>query len=90
MQIGEAVAASGVTAKMIRHYEANGLVPMAERRSGNYRDYTHRDILRLAFVRRARALGFSMDKQNQTAPTALGRLWAIKRRSESVGSSFQA
>ena len=76
MQIVEAAAASGVTAKMIRHYEAIGLVPMADRRWSNYRDYTHRDIHRLAFVRRARTLGFSMDKIRQ-----LLRLWADPGRS---------
>ena len=76
MQIGEAATASGVTAKMIRHYEAIGLVPIADRRSSNYRDYSHRDVHRLAFVRRARDLGFSMEEIR-----GLLRLWTDPGRS---------
>ena len=62
MNIGEAAKASGVSAKMIRHYEAIGLVPAADRRDSNYRDYGHHDLHRLGFIRRARDLGFPMEK----------------------------
>jgi MerR family transcriptional regulator, copper efflux regulator len=60
MNIGAAAAASGVTAKMIRHYEAIGLLRPAERRANDYRDYGDRDIHELKFIRRARRLGFSI------------------------------
>ncbi|MGH6796919.1 MAG: MerR family transcriptional regulator, partial [Roseiarcus sp.] len=60
MNIGAAAASSGVTAKMIRHYEAIGLLRPAERRSNAYRDYGPRDIHELRFIRRGRRLGFSI------------------------------
>ena len=76
MQIGEAAKTTGVSAKMIRHYEAIGLVPAADRRDSNYRDYGHHDLHRLGFIRRARDLGFSMDEIRE-----LLRLWADTDRS---------
>jgi Cu(I)-responsive transcriptional regulator len=76
MNIGDAARASGVSAKMIRHYESIGLVPAADRRESNYRDYGHDDVHRLGFVRRARDLGFSIDEIRD-----LLRLWGDRDRS---------
>jgi MerR family copper efflux transcriptional regulator len=76
MQIGEAARLSGVSAKMIRHYEAIGLIPSADRRASNYRDYGHHDLHRLAFIRRARDLGFSIPEIRD-----LLRLWGDRSRS---------
>ena len=67
--------ATGVSAKMIRHYESIGLIPAADRRDSNYRDYGHHDIHRLGFIRRARDLGFSIDEIRD-----LLRLWGDSQR----------
>lgn len=73
--IGHAAERSGVTAKMIRHYESIGLLPAVQRTASNYRIYSEADIHALTFIRRARKLGFSMKE----IETLLG-LWRNKRR----------
>lgn len=77
--IGQAAAATGVSAKMIRHYEAIGLIPQPQRTFANYRVYTANDLHTLRFVRRARSLGFSIDQIE-----ALLGLWRGRKPSSQV------
>jgi Cu(I)-responsive transcriptional regulator len=79
VNIGQAAAASGVTAKMIRHYEESGLIRAPRRTASNYRSYSDNDVHVLRFVKRARVLGFSM----ADIKTLLS-LWHDKSRSSSV------
>lgn len=58
--IGEAAKLTGLTAKMIRHYESLGLITPTDRTYANYRVYQTRDIHVLSFIKSARDLGFSM------------------------------
>ncbi|MDB5706713.1 MAG: MerR family transcriptional regulator [Sphingomonas bacterium] len=60
MKIGAASAASGVSQRMIRHYETIGLIVAAPRRESGYRDYSDGDVHRLRFIANARDLGFSI------------------------------
>ncbi|MGH8237355.1 MAG: Cu(I)-responsive transcriptional regulator [Steroidobacteraceae bacterium] len=73
--IGRAAEISGVTPKMIRHYESLGLIPKATRTLGDYRVYAAAEVHTLCFVRRARRLGFSMQEIAR-----LLNLWRNQRR----------
>lgn len=79
MDIGRAAKASGVSVKMVRHYEAIGLLPKVARTLANYRVYGTNDVHVLRFIKRARTLGFSIEDIGE-----LLSLW--RNRSRSSGS----
>jgi len=78
MNIGEVAKASGINAKLIRHYESIGIIPKAGRSVSGYRVYKESDVHILAFVKRARSLGFSMKEIKK-----LVSLWRNKTRASS-------
>ena len=75
MNIGQAATASGVSAKMIRHYEQVGLFPEPGRTDAGYRQYSEKEVHTLRFIRQARDLGFSIQQIGE-----LVGLWQNRRR----------
>lgn len=76
MNIGQTSAATGVSQRMIRHYEKIGLIPAPPRRNGTFRDYSPQDLHRLRFIANARDLGFPIEEIRE-----LLSLWADRNRS---------
>jgi DNA-binding transcriptional MerR regulator len=62
LSIGKLAAATGTKVETIRYYESAGLLSAPERTKNNYRAYSSQHLARLSFIRRARALGFSLDQ----------------------------
>ncbi len=75
MNIGQAARLSGVSAKMVRHYESLGLLPRVLRSDSGYRLYSPAEVHTLRFIKRSRDQGFSMAEI-----TELVSLWHNRRR----------
>ena len=74
-EISQAAQISGVSSKMIRYYESIDLIPPVKRTFSNYRIYAKSDIQMLSFIKRSRALGFSLEQIR-----TLLDLWSDERR----------
>ena len=78
VNIGTAAHLSGVSAKMLRHYESLGLLGQVNRTDSGYRQYTPADVHTLRFIKRCRDLGFSMAEIAE-----LVNLWQNRSRASS-------
>jgi len=76
VSIGTAARLSGISPKMLRHYESLGLLGAVNRTESNYRQYSLADVHTLRFIRRSRDMGFGLD-----AIAELVSLWHNRRRS---------
>ena len=76
VNIGTAARLSGISPKMLRHYESLGLLGAVSRTDGNYRQYSENDVHTLCFIRRSRDMGFSLDDIAE-----LVGLWHDRQRS---------
>ena len=104
MNIGQASKQSGVSQRMIRHYEGIGLIAKAARRDSGYRDYDERDVHTLRFIGRARDLGFPIEEirqllglwQDRTRASAdvkslaLARAAELKRKAQELDEMRQS
>lgn len=71
MKAGKAARAAGVSADTLRHYEARGLLK-ARRAPNGYREFSDESVARARLIRRAVALGFTLDE--------LGRILSVRDR----------
>jgi MerR family mercuric resistance operon transcriptional regulator len=80
MTIGELADAANVGVETIRYYERRGIVPEPARTAAGYRQYTDDDLWRLEFIRRGKALGFTLQEIGELLGMHAGRSVADVRR----------
>jgi MerR family copper efflux transcriptional regulator len=85
LSIGSVAEAAGLPAKTIRYYESIGLIAPAGRRANGYRSYSETDMRTLAFIKRARGLGFSVEEVRD-----LLDLWGDKSRKSAAVKALAA
>mgnify|MGYP003576700906 CR=1 FL=1 len=62
LNIGEAARLSGISTRMVRHYESLGLLGDVHRTDSGYRQYSAAEVHTLRFIKRSRDMGFSMEQ----------------------------
>lgn len=83
--IGEVARRAHVGIDTVRYYERNRLLPVPARRTSGYRQYTHADVLRLNFIRRAKDIGFSLSEIRELMALSIDRergVRGIKQRAQ--------
>lgn len=65
LKIGELAEQTDTSAETLRYYETEGLIPEPRRSESGYRLYTQLDVDRVHFIRRARAMGFSLKEVSE-------------------------
>ena len=86
MTIGAAARRVGMSIDTIRYYEREGLLPAAPRRASGYRDYDATAVERLRFIRRAKALGFTLEEIRELLVLSVDHergVRGVKQRAES-------
>ena len=78
--IGDVAVRTGTTRKSLRRYEAKGILPQPRRTAGGYRVYSHESLALLAFVARARRLGFTLEEIRQIVSIKRSRPGAVCAR----------
>jgi MerR family mercuric resistance operon transcriptional regulator len=85
LRIGAVAVAAGVGVQTLRYYERRGLLSAGHRTAAGYREYSEEAVRRVVFIRRAQAMGFTLDE--------IGGLLALRvrepRRCEPVKKSAE-
>ncbi|MBL8520073.1 MAG: MerR family transcriptional regulator, partial [Betaproteobacteria bacterium] len=81
MTIGQAARQAGIGIDTVRYYEREGLLPTPRRTASGYRQFCAEEVDRLRFIRRAKALGFSLEEVRELLDlnAGTGRRSAVKR-----------
>jgi MerR family mercuric resistance operon transcriptional regulator len=79
MKIGELAERAGVHIETIRYYQRLGLMPNPRRQYGTVRRYDEQAIERLRFIKRAQALGFSLEEVKRLLELSVGEHCAETR-----------
>jgi len=92
LTIGGLATAAGVNIETIRYYERRGLLVAPARTRAGYRQYDADDVWRLAFIRRAKALGFTLTEIGDllgTEHSVLDVLAAAQAKLVAVGAQIE-
>ena len=96
MKIGELAGATGLTAKTIRFYEGEGLIPDPPRTNSGYRSYADSDVARLEFILKAKRIGLSLDEikgilrvHDRSEPTCMHVRSLLEEKVAQIESAIQ-